>query len=65
MKSFIAISVALAAVAGALPAPIPAPPNVPDASTAKSQLAGLTVKAQGSQDGYSRDLFPHWITQSG
>ncbi|KAE8143158.1 class I glutamine amidotransferase-like protein [Aspergillus pseudotamarii] len=26
-------------------------------------LAGLTVAAQGSQDGYDRDLFPHWISQ--
>lgn len=41
------------------------PPNVPSTSEAKSTLASLTVAAQGSQDGYSRDLFPHWITQSG
>jgi hypothetical protein len=26
---------------------------------------GLTVAAQGPQTGYSRDLFPHWIIQSG
>ncbi|KAF2760008.1 hypothetical protein EJ05DRAFT_318717 [Pseudovirgaria hyperparasitica] len=65
MKGFIAVSVALATVAGALPAPVPAPPNVPSASQAQTQLNGLTVKAQGAQDGYSRDLFPHWITQSG
>ncbi|MCI3226794.1 HNH endonuclease family protein, partial [Streptomyces sp. NP-1717] len=25
----------------------------------------LTVRAEGSTSGYSRDLFPHWITQSG
>ncbi|KAF2477681.1 uncharacterized protein BDR25DRAFT_207402 [Lindgomyces ingoldianus] len=57
------------ALAAALPAPIPipapTPPNIPSTTTAKSELAGLTVAAQGSQDGYSRDLFPHWITQSG
>lgn len=47
------------------PAPVPSPPGVPSASTAKSELASLTVAAQGSQDGYSRALFPHWITQSG
>jgi hypothetical protein len=46
-------------------APIPSPPGVPSGATAKSLLAGLTVAAQGSQDGYSRELFPHWITQSG
>lgn len=43
----------------------PTPPGIPTASTAKSELASLTVAAQGSQDGYSRDLFPHWITISG
>ncbi|KAJ5837181.1 hypothetical protein N7447_003207 [Penicillium robsamsonii] len=48
---------------GALPAP--SPPGIPSTSTATSQLAGLTVAAQGSQDGYSRDKFPHWITISG
>ncbi|WP_211192951.1 HNH endonuclease family protein [Actinoplanes sp. TBRC 11911] len=40
-------------------------PNVPSLATAKSELAGLTVAAEGSTSGYSRDLFPHWITQSG
>lgn len=49
----------------AAPAPAPSPPGVPSASTAKSELASLTVATQGSQDGYSRALFPHWITQSG
>jgi hypothetical protein len=41
------------------------PPGIPATSTAKTELAALTVKADGSQSGYSRDLFPHWITQSG
>jgi Protein of unknown function (DUF1524) len=41
------------------------PPTPPSASTAATQLAGLTVKAEGSTGGYSRDLFPHWTTQSG
>ncbi|WP_188838025.1 HNH endonuclease family protein [Flexivirga endophytica] len=27
---------------------------------AKADLPTLTVKAKGSMDGYSRDLFPHW-----
>lgn len=43
----------------------PTPPNTPSSSTATSLLNGLTVAAQGPQTGYSRDLFPHWITQSG
>lgn len=47
------------------PAPQPSPPNIPSTSTAKSTLASLTVAAQGSQSGYSRALFPHWITISG
>ena len=41
------------------------PPNIPSTATAQSQLNALTVAAQGSTSGYSRDLFPHWITQSG
>jgi len=42
-----------------------APPTPPSASTAATELASLTVKAEGSTSGYSRDLFPHWINQSG
>ncbi|MDG9701858.1 HNH endonuclease family protein [Streptomyces sp. DH37] len=42
-----------------------APPTPPSASTARSYLASLTVRGEGSSDGYSRDKFPHWITQSG
>jgi hypothetical protein len=41
------------------------PPTPPSVSTAATELASLTVKAEGSTSGYSRDLFPHWITQSG
>jgi hypothetical protein len=67
MKSLILISVctALAAALPTNPLDRRAPPNVPSTSTANSLLAGLTVAAQGPQTGYSRDLFPHWITQSG
>ena len=68
MKSSIFIAVASAALVSAAPAPVldaRAPPNIPSKATATSLLAGLTVAAQGTQDGYSRDLFPHWITQSG
>jgi hypothetical protein len=42
-----------------------APPNIPSTATAQSQLNALTVAAQGSMSGYSRDLFPHWMTVSG
>ncbi|TDD45067.1 HNH endonuclease [Kribbella antibiotica] len=42
-----------------------APPTPPSASTATTYLNGLTVKAEGSTSGYSRDKFPHWHTVSG
>ncbi|WP_031080393.1 HNH endonuclease family protein [Streptomyces sp. NRRL S-118] len=42
-----------------------APPTPVGADTARSWLSQLTVKAEGSSSGYSRDLFPHWSTQSG
>jgi hypothetical protein len=38
------------------------PPNIPSASTAQAELNALTVASEGSLSGYSRDLFPHWIT---
>ncbi|WP_236808299.1 HNH endonuclease family protein [Amycolatopsis albispora] len=41
------------------------PPNIPSKSTAQSELNSLTVAAEGSLSGYSRDLFPHWSTVSG
>ncbi|KKK07401.1 HNH endonuclease family protein [Micromonospora sp. HK10] len=41
------------------------PPGIPSKATAQSQLNALTVKSEGSTSGYSRDLFPHWITISG
>lgn len=41
------------------------PPNIPSKATAQAELNALTVAAEGSMTGYSRDLFPHWITISG
>jgi hypothetical protein len=41
------------------------PPNIPSKATAQTELNGLGVAAEGSMSGYSRDLFPHWITISG
>jgi len=41
------------------------PPNIPSKATAQSDLDALTVATEGSTSGYSRDLFPHWITISG
>lgn len=42
-----------------------APPEPASVATARTYLGQLTEKAEGSSDGYSRDKFPHWITQSG
>lgn len=42
-----------------------APPEPVSAATARTYLGQLTEKAEGSSDGYSRDKFPHWSTQSG
>ncbi|WP_405058670.1 HNH endonuclease family protein [Kribbella sp. NBC_01505] len=42
-----------------------APPTPPAASTSTTYLNALTVKAEGSTSGYSRDKFPHWHTVSG
>ncbi|CAL9407382.1 HNH endonuclease family protein [Streptomyces sp. enrichment culture] len=59
-------STAALAVTGLLataPAAQAAPPTPVSAATARTYLSQLTVKAEGSSTGYSRDLFPHWITQ--
>ncbi|KAJ3297866.1 hypothetical protein HK104_011434 [Borealophlyctis nickersoniae] len=48
-----------------LPMPMPTPPGIPSGSTARSQLAALSVMPTGSSDGYSREKFPHWSTVSG
>ncbi len=63
----IAVTVLSAAVVATLLASPAAatPPNIPSKATAQSQLNALTVATEGSMTGYSRDLFPHWITISG
>ncbi|WNI32141.1 HNH endonuclease family protein [Streptomyces sp. ITFR-6] len=63
----LAASAALAATTGLLTAPSAqaAMPTPVAASTARTYLSQLTVQAEGSSSGYSRDKFPHWITQSG
>ncbi len=64
---FLAALTAAAAAVSLLTGPSAqaAPPTPISASTARTYLGQLTVKAEGSSSGYSRDLFPHWITQSG
>ncbi|MFJ6459613.1 HNH endonuclease family protein [Streptomyces sp. NPDC091387] len=63
----LAASAALAATTALLNAPgaQAAMPTPVAASTARTYLGQLTVQAEGSSSGYSRDKFPHWITQSG
>lgn len=46
-----------------IPAASAFPPGTPSKSTAQSQLNSLPVKSEGSMTGYSRDKFPHWISQ--
>ena len=36
----------------------PTSPGITTATTTKTELSSLTVAARGSQDGYSRALFP-------
>jgi Protein of unknown function (DUF1524) len=69
-RTWLAVAAALTAgvVAGVTVSTVPAsatPPNIPSAATAQAELNALTVAAEGSTSGYSRDLFPHWITISG
>ncbi|GAA2796025.1 HNH endonuclease family protein [Saccharopolyspora taberi] len=63
-----ALGVLLATAALSVTAAFPAgatPPGIPSKSTAQSELNALTVAAEGSMTGYSRDKFPHWSTVSG
>lgn len=55
----------LVAIVSAAPAPMPTPPGIPTASTAKTQLAALTVATQVDDGNYERDLFPTWDTIEG
>jgi hypothetical protein len=64
----LAAACALSALAGPLllaPPALATPPGIPSKATAQTQLNALTVAAEGSTAGYSRHLFPHWITISG
>lgn len=67
-RTAVALSASALAATGLLataPAAQAAPPTPVSAATARSYLSALTVAAEGSTSGYSRELFPHWITQSG
>ena len=66
LKSVLAVLLLVVALAVVLPGAASAtPPGIPSEATARSELAALTVRADGSITGYSRDLFPHWHIVSG
>ncbi|MBO3676895.1 HNH endonuclease family protein [Streptomyces sp. NEAU-YJ-81] len=64
LAGFVASATAALAFLGTTPAQAALPTPV-SAATARSYLASLTVATEHSRTGYSRDLFPHWITISG
>lgn len=65
MRKPLLILIAIAALLGfAIQSATAAPPTPPSLTEARAQLAALTVATPHSMDGYSRDKFPHWITES-
>lgn len=66
VNRIIGVSVATMALAIGFVSPaLATPQNIPTLTEARAHLAALTVRAEGAMTGYSRDKFPHWITQSG
>ncbi|HKS45578.1 MAG TPA: HNH endonuclease family protein [Amycolatopsis sp.] len=62
-RSLTVLGVSVTLVAGLATPAMATPPGIPSEPTARSELAALTVDADGSLTGYSRDKFPHWIDQ--
>ncbi|WP_143220851.1 DUF1524 domain-containing protein [Actinomadura sp. CNU-125] len=60
-----AVSAAAAVLVAAGPPASAEPPPPPGEATARSHLADLTVRAEGSMTGYDREKFPHWSDQGG
>jgi Protein of unknown function (DUF1524) len=63
----VALALLVLALSALLAAPraLAYPPDPPPLATVQTELAAIPTAAEGSMTGYSRDLFPHWITQSG
>src|SRR5262245_13941676 len=61
--AFATVLATLAAIAVTATPASYTPPDPPDAATARTELSQLTVAPEGSDDGYSRDKFPHWLDQ--
>lgn len=55
----------VAATQLAAPPAFASPPAPPALSTIYTELAAVPTKVETGSAGYSRDLFPHWSTQSG
>jgi hypothetical protein len=65
MRKTLLVLIAIAALLGfAIQSASAAPPTPPGVTEAETQLAALTVATPHSMTGYSRDKFPHWITES-
>ena len=64
LTGLVAAATTALTILGTTPAQAALPTPV-SAGTARSYLASLTVASEHSRTGYSRDLFPHWITISG
>lgn len=62
-KALVAATFVYPLLVNGIPAPQPVAPGIPSAATAQNELEELVVAAQGPQTGYSRDKFPHWISQ--
>lgn len=65
LSAVLSVLLAMLAVVLLAPAAGATPPSIPSAATARAELAALRVAAAGSMAGYSRDRFPHWISQGG
>ncbi|MFD8493952.1 HNH endonuclease family protein [Amycolatopsis sp. NPDC059657] len=62
-RSLTALGISAMLTVGIAGAADATPPGIPSAATAKSNLTTLTVAPDGTLNGYSRTLFPHWIDQ--
>ncbi|WP_414936802.1 HNH endonuclease family protein [Amycolatopsis sp. cmx-11-51] len=62
-RSLTVLAVSVIVSAGVVGVAEATPPGIPSTATAKTQLAALTVRPDGSSSGYSRDKFPHWADQ--
>jgi hypothetical protein len=66
MKSILTVWLAIILALSGITFDIPtasALPDTPSLSAAQAELNALTVAAEESMDGYSRDKFPHWANQ--